>query len=145
MKKYGKILITCGVVCGIIFAVRCVRNPERRITNFVEANYAELQEIADAHLAFDTSVDTYQDVEVDGVFDGEHEIVQFFSEGEGIAPASKYYGFYYSPDDEPAIFQNGRGELSPTAEDEWEWTDGTDNGGKTVRIRECWYYYEAWF
>lgn len=66
MKKYGKILIAGGVVCGVIFAVRCVTNPERRITNFVEANYVELQEIADAHLTFDASVDTYQDVEVDG-------------------------------------------------------------------------------
>ena len=93
----------------------------------------------------DTSIKTFKNVEVDGLFKGEHDIVQFFYSGFGIAPATKYYGFYYSEDDEPAAFQNINITLVEKGKNEWEWSDGTDNGGITIRIKENWFYYEAWF
>ena len=67
-------------------------------------------------------------------------------DGVGIAPASKYYGFYYSPDDVPVAYQNVNDNLTHVSDDEWKWSDnGTDNGDRTIRIIENWFYYEAWF
>jgi len=63
----------------------------------------------------------------------------------GIASASKYYGFYYSPDDVPAAYQNANNILAAVSNNEGEWSDGTDNGGRTIKILKDWYYYEAWF
>ena len=91
------------------------------------------------------SPDSYQDVRVDGVFSGDERIVQFFYNGFGLAPASKYYGFYYAESGEPAAYQNTDYPLTAT-EDGWSWSaGGTDNGGLTRRITGNWFYYEAWF
>ncbi len=108
-------------------------------------NQTELEEIAHSFLYNEPLTDTYQDVNVDGVFSGDDTIVQFFYSGFGIAPASKYYGFYYSEKNEPAVYQNAKEYLRQTGEQEWTWTDGTDNGGRTTRITDHWFYYEAWF
>ncbi len=36
-------------------------------------------------------------------------------------------------------------ELKMVSEDEWTWEDIGDNGGRIRKIRDNWYYYEAWF
>ena len=82
---------------------------------------------------------------MDGVFQGEQKIVQFYFSGKGLVPSSTYYGFYYSEENTPAAFQNVSEELEPVSENEWTWSDGTDNGGMTKRIVDNWFYYEAWF
>lgn len=37
---------------------------------------------------------------------GEHLIMEYIVNSQGIAPSSKYYGFFYSYDGEPVAFQN---------------------------------------
>lgn len=113
--------------------------------SFVLAHQDELSEIAIAYLDGDTTTKSYRTVKIDGLFDGEHQIVQFLYSGFGIAPSSKYYGFYYSPDDIPVAHQNVKIELEEVNSQKWEWTDGTDNGGITKKICDHWYYYKAWF
>lgn len=112
---------------------------------FVLAHRTELEEIAADCLSREETVERYWSVRVDGLFPGEHPIVQFSTGGWGLAPSSTYWGFYYSESGRPAAFQNVDQELTPVSEDEWSWTDGTDNGGVTRRIDEHWFTYEAWF
>lgn len=56
--------------------------------------------------------DKLHGVRLDGVFksqaseSGETGIVQYTVNAYGLPSAGTYYGFYYSPDDEPAAYQN---------------------------------------
>lgn len=145
MKKWNRIIIAAALIALTICAVRYIFNPERRIKSFVNQNSKELAAIAEAYLNSDTTTKIYKGIKVEQVFRGNHDIVQFYYGGFGIAPASKYYGFYYSPDDVPTAYQNVNCRLSVISEDEWGWFDSTDNGGRTIRIMKNWFYYEAWF
>ena len=115
------------------------------IERFVAANQAALEEIAADCLRGSQTAARYKSVEIEGVFPGEHRIVQFFSGGFGLAPASTYCGFYYSEDGVPAAYQNVDVPLTPAGENRWRWSDGTDNGGVTRRITGHWFSYLAWF
>jgi len=145
MKKWNKIIIIALLIIPAIYTTRFISNPERRIKNFVNQNSEELVTIAEASLNSDTTIKTYKGVKVEQAFSGDNDIVQFYYGGVGIAPASKYYGFYYSPDDVPTAYQNTNNKLSAVSDDEWEWSDSTDNGGRTIKIMKNWFYYEAWF
>lgn len=146
MKKWNKIIIAAILIILAIYAVKYISNPERRIKYFINQNNEELVTIAEAYLNSDATIkNTYKSVEVEQVFRGNNDIVQFYYGGAGIVPSSKYYGFYYSPDDVPTAYQNANCRLSAVSDDEWEWSDGTDNGGRTIRIMKNWFYYEAWF
>jgi len=146
MKKWNKIIIAAILIILAICAVKYISNPERQIKNFINQNNEELVTIAEAYLNSDATIkNTYKNVEVEQVFRGNNDIVQFYYGGVGIVPSSKYYGFYYSPDDVPTAYQNVNCRLSAVSDDEWEWSDGTDNGGRTIRIMKNWFYCEAWF
>ncbi|MDN5307858.1 MAG: hypothetical protein PWP16_1221 [Eubacteriaceae bacterium] len=146
MKKRNKLIVIIVLIILMIIAVKYIYNSERRVKNFVINNNEELVTIAEAYLNGDTSITTYKGAKVERVYGGDHVIVQFFYGGFGIAPASRYYGFYYSPDDAPTVYQNSpRNELVDGDDQQWIWTDGTDNGGRTFRITDNWFYYEAWF
>lgn len=146
MKKYISIIISAVLIILAFCTVNYISNPKRQIKNFINENSKELVTIAESYLDSDTSIKTYKGVEVEQVFSRNNDIVQFYYGGKGIAPASKCYGFYYSPDDVPAAYQNSNYNLTDVSDDEWKWLEnGTDNGGRTIRIREKWFYYEAWF
>lgn len=134
-------------ICAIIAAFS---NKQRKIFRFVTNNISELEEIAAACLYGDDSIKEYRGVRVEGLYEGEHSIVEFYYNGFGIAPSSTYYGFYYSPDDVPvatAFFMNYEGyKLTDEKSGEWVWEEaGGDNGCQVVKIRDNWYYYKAWF
>lgn len=57
---------------------------------------------------------------------------------------SAYYGFYYTPADEPRAFQNTAAELIPEG-DGWLWFGEGDDCGRTRRLAPGWYYFEASF
>lgn len=146
--KVKKIIMIASILAGLILLVALrgyVSNPERKIKSFVEQNEEELARIAEDYLDSGEHVKAFQGIEVDGLFKGTHPMVQFFYSGKGIAPAGKYYGFYYSPDDVPLSYQNAENVLTQVSDTEWEWKDNGDNGGRTVKIMEKWFYYEAWF
>lgn len=68
----------------------------------------------------------------------QQEMVQFTVAG------SAYNGVYYSASDEPLAFQGTEAEL--TADDSgWTWIAEGDNGGRTEKLSDNWYYFEAWF
>ena len=74
-------------------------------------------------------------------YEGENSIVEF-SIGSKF---KQYCGFYYSEDDVPVAFQNAPVELQQLETDKWEWKAEGDNKGKTIKIKDNWYYYEAMF
>lgn len=146
MKKWIKIIVVLVLIIFAIYTVKYISNPERRIKNFINKNNKELAIIADSYLNYDTTIKTFKGVKVEGIFRGNNDIIQFYYGGVGIVPASKYYGFYYSPDDVPAAYQNIKCNLTTVFNDEWKWSEvSTDNGGRTIRIMKNWFYYEAWF
>ena len=74
-------------------------------------------------------------------WEGEHSMVEFLITTRG----DTYYGCYYSPDDVPLAFQNTEAELTQCGHDSWKWSAEGDNGGKTMKIMDHWYYFEACF
>lgn len=146
-KKASVLLILlCALLIPalLLMTVRSGDHPAG-IERFVAANQAALEEIAADCLRGSQTAARYKGVEIEGVFPGEHRIVQFFSGGFGLAPASTYCGFYYSEDGVPAAYQNVDVPLTPAGENRWRWSDGTDNGGVTRRITGHWFSYRAWF
>ena len=150
MMKVKKVPILLVLLCALLIpalllmTVRSGDHPAG-IERFVAANQAALEEIAADCLRGGQTAARYKSVEIEGVFPGEHRIVQFFSGGFGLAPASTYCGFYYSEDSVPAAYQNVDVPLTPAGENRWRWSDGTDNGGVTRRITGHWFSYRAWF
>ena len=139
-------------IAGGILLLACMmilwagsRSGQAGIRRFVLSHQAELEEIAADCLSQGRTVERYNDVEVEGVYPGASPIVQFYTGGWGLVPSSTYWGFYYSESGQPAAYQNVDMELVPVSENEWTWTDGTDNGGVTRRIDGHWFSYKAWF
>lgn len=92
--------------------------------------------------------DKLHGVKLDGVFksqtDGNDEagIVQYMVKAYGLPSAGTYYGFYYSPDDEPAAYQNIDCRLMEDGDNRWSWNkDGAS--GVTYKICDKFYYYKA--
>jgi len=72
-------------------------------------------------------------------WEGEHTMVEFLITARG----DTYYGCYYSPDDVPLAFQNTDAKLTQCGHDSWKWSADGDNAGKTIKIMDHWYYFEA--
>lgn len=92
--------------------------------------------------------DKLHGVKLDGVFksqasgNDEAGIVQYMVKAHGLPSAGTYYGFYYSPDDEPAAYQNIDCRLKEDGENRWSWSkDGAS--GVTYKICDKFYYYKA--
>ena len=92
--------------------------------------------------------DKLHGVRLDGVFKSqasesdETGIVQYTVNAYGLPSAGTYYGFYYSPDDEPAAYQNIDCRLMEDGDNRWSWSkDGAS--GVTCKICDKFYYYKV--
>ena len=141
-KKIVKI-VTVIVVLFIIGKI--FFNPYARISRYVNRNQGNLKASCEFYLENGIVDKQYSDIKVDGIFGENDKIVQFYVSGKGIAPASVYYGFYYSPADIPVSYCNDNYRLESDGKNQWKWNGTGDNGGKIRKICENWYYYEAWF
>lgn len=139
------VLLAGGIALAVLLLFSLRGGREVRIARLVRANEADLTDIAQACLAGEETPASWRGVRVDGVFEGESPIVQFYHSGWGLGSSTTYWGFYYSAENKPAAFQNVDQPLVPSGDGEWTWTDGTDNGGITRRISDGWFYYKAWF
>ena len=139
-KKF--LFLILGII-ALLFVRKYMFSPYKEISKYVAQNESTLRRECEHYLEQDYV--NKEDAHVMGIYRGEHKIVQFFCSGKGIAPTSVYYGFYYSPDDIPVPYCNGNEDLQMVSEDEWTWEDIGDNGGRIRKIRDNWYYYEAWF
>ena len=148
MKKWKKhLIIVSTLIIAMLFFKLCT-NPELRIRQFVNRHEENLYTIAEPYLEgekyFLGEYEIYKGVTVKGLQKEEHPVVEFFYSGKGIVPSGVYYGFYYSPDDVPVAIMDEGCLLTSVAQDEWEWNGYGDNGGRTKRIKENWFYYECW-
>ena len=114
---------------------------EQRVVTLFEKHGAELTEQMAAFEEDGTIAGTKNWKSVTH-WQGEHEMVEYTVATAG----STYYGFYYSPDDVPLAFQNTDVPLVPAETEEgWIWTAEGDNRGRTYRLAERWFYFEAKF
>ena len=90
---------------------------------------------AAAHLSFIKDIDQ------------DEQAVEFFCNGWGLVPASRYQGFYYSWNDNTAAIWCGQplDVMTPSGSG-WLWEEANgDNGYYTEHICGHFWYYEAWF
>lgn len=120
-------------------------SPYKEISKYVTQNEATLRMDCERYLEQKYVNQSDDEVKATGIYKGDTDIVQYDFSGKGIAPASIYYGFYYSPDDIPVPYDNADYDLELKSADEWTWDGVGDNGGIIRKICENWYYYEAWF
>ena len=142
-KKRLKLII--GIILLVIIIIFVNSNNYKNykdISKYVNKDYKELENIANAYLSgsdpdypdYIESVNVYED----------NNTVEFLTGGRGLVSTASYYGFYYSKNDKPISFQN-QYDLIQISEDKWMWSGKGDNEGKTFKIRNNWYYYEASF
>lgn len=86
---------------------------KQQIFRFVYENEDALTAVAEGQIAGTNQDKRFGKAEIEGVYDGKQPIVQFYWDGIGIAPSSAYFGFYYAPDDKPALMDNVDGVFYP--------------------------------
>lgn len=118
---------------------------KRQIINLIEKNSATiLQDISEDDFSDSLKIKGLESVRA---YDG---VVDFRCGGSGFGSATSYYGFYYSPDNEPAGFFAGTSisgsfELKPDGDGYSYQEENSDNRFYTEKITDCFYYYESHF
>ncbi|MDO4664300.1 MAG: hypothetical protein Q4A59_05390 [Erysipelotrichaceae bacterium] len=137
-KKTGFICLILAMIIVVVVGAISLSNPKRKTLNYFHANKETLISDIEENETPTCSLDlTYN------YWNGEHPIVEYIVDNQGIAPSSKYYGFFYSYDGKPVAFQNANIELVPISDTEWEWHGKGDNHGYVEFIEGNWYYFEA--
>lgn len=146
MGNRKKRVVISVLIVLVIIAVSCILNvPANKIKIVLNIWGDEFKENSIQALENESAKERMHGVIQDGVFeDSENEIVQYTVKAFGLPSAGAYYGFYYSPNDVPAAFQNVHCTLKEEGEDHWSWSnDGAS--GITYKISENFYYYKAKF
>ena len=151
MKKPIIILLSVTLVvllALVIFTTFISSDPKSEINDYVIENRNNLNDYVvrllnekqdDYHGEYDTmTVDLWKDC----------NMVEFSKDRWcfGIAPASTYRGFYYSPEDVPLGFQGAALEFK-SVENGWESKPypGSSIHEYTERITDNWFFYEVKF
>lgn len=74
----------------------------------------------------------------------EDELVEFHAGGAGLVANSTYLGFYYSPDNTHKVFQGADIPLNVN-DNLADWYGEGDNWGKSTRLIDKWFWFEASF
>ena len=146
MGNRKKRVVISVLIVLVIIAVSCILNVPANKTKIVLNIWGdEFKENSIQALENESAKERMHGVIQDGVFeDSENEIVQYTVKAFGLPSAGAYYGFYYSPNDVPAAFQNVHCILKEEGENHWSWSnDGAS--GITYKISENFYYYKAKF
>lgn len=136
-KKSAYMFILCAAL--LITVIFGLSSPEKRAAGFVERNGDAFAELVRSNQVIPSTWGK-QTIEI---WDEEHLMYEFVL-GHGFGD-KQYWGVYYSPDDVPLPFQNTDIQLSATDKNSWVWQSDGDNHGKTKKITDRWYYFEASF
>lgn len=140
-----KSLFICILVLLIVSGCNFNKyNDYKTISKYVNENYNDLYKIAKEYIN-GNKIEYKKEIKRISVYKEDNTIVEFLTRGYGMAPSSKYIGFYYSENDTPVAFQNEKFDLNKIGKNKWEWKQNGDNHGITIKIRNHWYYYEASF
>lgn len=74
----------------------------------------------------------------------EDDLVEFHTGGAGLVFNSTYLGFYYSPDNTHKVFQGADIPLNVN-DNLADWYGEGDNWGKSTRLIDKWFWFEASF
>lgn len=141
--KYKKTLILFLLFVSVLIAAGFTNSPSKRTIRYFNSHRAALEDNV-----LETIETGRASSKLDITFnywDGEHPIIEYITVNRGIASASKYYGFFYSFDNEPVSFQNSNQPLAQISETEWTWDGEGDNHGIVRRLDTNWFYFEAEF
>lgn len=144
-SKTMMIILAAIIIVLVVIIVNAPANKSKLVLNLwhddFEANSISALQNSNAE-------DKLHGVRLDGIFKSqasesdETGIVQYTVNAYGLPSAGAYYGFYYSPDDEPAAYQNIDCRLKEDGENRWSWNkDGAS--GVTYKICDKFYYYKA--
>ena len=119
---------------------------EELIANGPQLNVEDSQEVEkDPGLDYGKELrvqDEYGFWEVD--YYPEKKMVEFHTGGAGLVFNSTYWGFYYSPDNTHKVFQGADIHLNVNG-DLADWYGEGDNWGKSTRMLDKWFWFEASF
>ena len=141
MKRWIWIMLAVILIVGVLL----INNPQIRTNLFVRIYHEKIEEglrLNSGVPADDAVLFGYKYV---NTWEGEHSMAEFLISSSGFGSETTYYGCYYSPDDVPLAFQNTEAELTQCGHDSWKWSAEGDNEGKTMKIMDHWYYFEASF
>lgn len=144
-SKTMMIILAAIIIVLVVIIVNAPANKSKLVLNLwhddFEANSISALQNSNAD-------DKLHGVKLDGVFESqasgndEAGIVQYMVKAHGLPSAGTYYGFYYSPDDEPAAYQNIDCRLKEDGDNRWSWSkDGAS--GVTYKICDKFYYYKV--
>lgn len=145
-RKKTIIIVLLLLVISIPVIYSAFFTPYKRIERHVNQLGGKLEQTCEFYLEqgyVNQSGD--ETIDVMGIYGDTNKIVQFYYSGFGMGSATKYYGYYYSPNDMPVPYCNDDYELTERSAGEWTWNGDGDNGGIIKKIRNKIYYYEAWF
>ena len=114
-------------------------SPEQRSRRFVEKNSTAFADL----VRNEQPLPSTWDQQTINIWHKEHPMYEFIL-GHGFGDR-QYWGVYYSLDDVPLAFQNTPTPLLPQGQDTWTWHAAGDNHGKTKKIADGWYYFQAAF
>lgn len=118
---------------------------ENEIASYVNENIDVLENMAISKINGETVLMIEGISNISSYEDRDNIVVQFETGGKGLVPESTYYGFYYSKNNLPFVFDNFDIPLEKVNNNQWKWQDNSDNHGLTTKIRENWFYFEASF
>ena len=129
------------VLVLLVLVIGYFRNPFLRVKTFIYLHHDQIEESLLDH----NGVPAIRSVKSVNTWQGEHEMTEFILIYSGFGSETTYYGCYYSWDDVPLAFQNGKEHLVQNGHEYWKWQGQGDNWGATQKILDHWYYFEASF
>lgn len=143
-----KIIIVILLVIVLILIAWILNAPANKAKLVLNLWHDDFEANSISALQNSNADDKLHGVRMDGIFksqthgNDEAGIVQYMVKAYGLPSAGTYYGFYYSPDDEPAAYQNIDCRLMEDGDDRWSWSkDGAS--GVTYKICDKFYYYKV--
>ena len=143
-----RMVIPIVITIVIILAASIMNAPANKAKLVLNLWHDDFEANSISALQNNNANDKLHGVKLDGVFKNEASgneeigIVQYRVKAHGLPSAGAYYGFYYSPDDEPAAYQNIDCRLKEDVDNRWSWNkDGAS--GVTYKICDKFYYYKA--
>lgn len=143
-----RMVIPIVITIVIILAASIMNAPANKAKLVLNLWHDDFEANSISALQNNNANDKLHGVKLDGVFKNEASgneeigIVQYRVKAYGLPSAGTYYGFYYSPDDEPAAYQNIDCRLMEDGDNRWSWNkDGAS--GVTYKICDKFYYYKA--
>ena len=148
IKRNSKTMMIILAAIIIVLAAGIINAPANKAKLVVNLWHDDFEANSISALQNSNAEDKLHGVRLDGIFKSqasesdETGIVQYTVNAYGLPSAGAYYGFYYSPDDEPAAYQNIDCRLKEDGENRWSWSkDGAS--GVTYKICDKFYYYKA--